>query len=109
MQDRAMLRRLGRIGRAPESASDRQGRRTDKQELAAAEPIDIYHWAAVALVTALMCAVLGYAAGTPTLSRTANVTSLVFGAMGAALMAGGVVHGLRARLNAGATRVAEAR
>jgi len=62
------------------------------------EPIDIYHWAAVALVTALMCAVLGYAAGTPALARAANVTSFVFGAMGGALMASGVVRSLRARL-----------
>lgn len=72
----------------------------DRQELAAGEPIDIYHWAAVALVTALMCAVLGYAAGTPALARAANVTSLVFGAMGGALMASGVVRSLRARLAA---------
>ncbi|WP_321792093.1 hypothetical protein [Caballeronia sp. J97] len=71
------------------------------QELAAGEPIDIFHWAAVALVTALMCAVLGYAAGTPALARAANVTSLVFGAMGGALMASGVVRSLRARIAAG--------
>ena len=68
------------------------------QELVPGEPIDIYHWAAVALVTALMCAVLGYAAGTPALARAANVTSFVFGAMGGALMASGVVRSLRARL-----------
>jgi|ERR1700760_403657 hypothetical protein len=73
----------------------------DRQELVTGEPIDIYHWAAVALVTALMCAVLGYAAGTPALARAANVTSLVFGAMGGALMASGVVRSLRARLEAG--------
>ncbi|SAK41480.1 hypothetical protein AWB76_00279 [Caballeronia temeraria] len=73
----------------------------DRPELAAGEPIDIYHWAAVALVTALMCAVLGYAAGTPALARAANVTSLVFGAMGGALMASGVVRSLRARIAAG--------
>ncbi|WP_250512528.1 hypothetical protein [Caballeronia sp. INDeC2] len=73
----------------------------ERQELVAGEPIDIYHWAAVALVTALMCAVLGYAAGTPALSRAANVTSFVFGAMGCALMASGVVRSLRARIEAG--------
>jgi hypothetical protein len=73
----------------------------DRQELAAGEPIDIYHWAAVALVTALMCAVLGYAAGTPALARAANVTSLVFGAMGGALVASGVVRSLRGRIAAG--------
>jgi hypothetical protein len=72
-----------------------------RQELTSGEPIDIYHWAAVALVTALMCAVLGYAAGTPALARAANVTSLVFGAMGGALMASGVVRSLRARVAAG--------
>ncbi|KXV10182.1 hypothetical protein CR51_09585 [Caballeronia megalochromosomata] len=74
----------------------------DRQELTAGEPIDIYHWAAVALVTALMCAVLGYAAGTPALARAANVTSFVFGAMGGALMASGVVRSLRSRIAAGA-------
>ncbi|WP_250492039.1 hypothetical protein [Caballeronia sp. GAWG1-1] len=67
------------------------------QELAVREPIDIYHWALVALVTALMCAVLGYAAGTPALSRAANVTSAVFGVLGVALMAGGVLRNLRMR------------
>jgi hypothetical protein len=80
----------------------RSGRASaDRPELQAGEPIDIYHWAAVALVTALMCAVLGYAAGTPALARAANVTSLVFGAMGGALMASGVVRSLRARVAAG--------
>lgn len=69
----------------------------DRQELAAGEPIDIYHWAAVALVTALMCAVLGYAAGTPALSRAANITSLVFGAVGCALTASGIVRKWRTR------------
>ena len=78
-----------------------RGARGDRQELATGEPIDIYHWAAVALVTALMCAVLGYAAGTAALSRAANVTSLVFGMMGGALMASGVVRSLRARIAAG--------
>jgi hypothetical protein len=73
-------------------ATHRTGEHT---ELAASEPIDIYHWAAVALVTALMCAVLGYAAGTPALSRAAHVTSVVFGVMGGALVLGGVVRGLR--------------
>ncbi|WP_250533455.1 hypothetical protein [Caballeronia sp. AZ10_KS36] len=72
----------------------------DRQELAAGEPIDIYHWAAVALVTALMCAVLGYAAGTPALARAANVTSLVFGVAGGALTASGVIRRLRARMAA---------
>jgi hypothetical protein len=81
----------GRSGRA----TDRAGERT---ELMSSEPIDIFHWAAVALVTALMCAVLGYAAGTPALSRAAHITSLVFGAMGGALVLSGVVRGLRARI-----------
>ncbi|SAL18035.1 hypothetical protein AWB71_00782 [Caballeronia peredens] len=82
-------------------SSSMRGSRGERQELATGEPIDIYHWAAVALVTALMCAVLGYAAGTPALSRAANVTSFVFGTMGGALMASGVVRSLRARLAAG--------
>jgi len=86
----------------PSSARTMRGRRArasdDRQELAAGEPIDIYHWAAVALVTALMCAVLGYAAGTPALARAANVTSLVFGVAGGALTASGIIRRLRARL-----------
>lgn len=85
----------------PARAPRPRGARGDRQELATGEPIDIYHWAAVALVTALMCAVLGYAAGTAALSRAANVTSLVFGTMGGALMASGVVRSLRARIGAG--------
>ncbi|MDR5812779.1 MULTISPECIES: hypothetical protein [unclassified Caballeronia] len=78
-----------------------RGTRGSRPELAASEPIDIYHWAAVALVTALMCAVLGYAAGTPALARAANVTSFVFGTMGGALVASGLVRSLRARGAAG--------
>jgi hypothetical protein len=80
--------------------SVRSGSSSDGQELAAGESIDIYHWAAVALVTALMCAVLGYAAGTPALSRAANMTSLVFGVAGGMLTASGIVRRLRARLTA---------
>jgi hypothetical protein len=45
-----------------------------------------------------MCAVLAYAAGTPTLSRASNVTSVVFGAMGSVLLLAGIVRGLRSRL-----------
>jgi hypothetical protein len=71
------------------------------EELAASDSIDIYHWAAVALVTALMCAVLGYAAGTPALSRAASITSMIFGVAGGALTAGGLIRGLRARLASG--------
>ena len=93
-QERTGPARPGRTRRA-------QGSGGARQELAAGEPIDIFHWAAVALVTALMCAVLGYAAGTATLARAANVTSLVFGAMGGALVASGVVRSLRARLAVG--------
>ncbi|SAK59905.1 hypothetical protein AWB75_02483 [Caballeronia catudaia] len=92
----------------PTRARRAHGPGGDRPELGAGEPIDIYHWAAVALVTALMCAVLGYAAGTPALARAANVTSLVFGAMGGALTASGVVRSLRARLAAGG-RLAVAR
>jgi hypothetical protein len=97
--DSAALERAkpARAPRAPRALASRG----DRQELATGEPIDIYHWAAVALVTALMCAVLGYAAGTAALARAANVTSFVFGTMGGALMASGVVRSLRARIAAG--------
>ena len=47
----------------------------ERPELLAAEPINVYHWAAVALVTALMCVVMACAAGTPGLARAASVTS----------------------------------
>ena len=94
-QDRSSRTRQAR-------ATPMRGAGGDREELASGEPIDIYHWAAVALVTALMCAVLGYAAGTAALARAANVTSVVFGAMGGALMASGVVRSLRARVAAGA-------
>ncbi|SAL18429.1 hypothetical protein [Caballeronia telluris] len=90
--------RTGRAGR-PSTA------KVDRPELQTGEPIDIYHWAAVALVTSLMCAVLAYAAGTPTLSRASNVTSIVFGAMGSVLLLAGIVRGLRSRL--GGAAVAE--
>jgi hypothetical protein len=85
------------------AATERTSRRSsgsasERQELASGEPIDIYHWAAVALVTALMCAVLGYAAGTPALSRAANVTSFVFGLAGGVLTASGIVRTLRSRM-----------
>lgn len=91
----------------PASASKAGGRERpagDRQELATGEAIDIYHWAAVALVTALMCAVLAYAAGTPALAGAANVTSLVFGVAGGALTASGIVRRLRARLAANGSR-----
>jgi hypothetical protein len=88
--DIATIERTGLSRRASNAVGERQ-------ELAAGEPIDIWHWAAVALVTALMCAVLGYAAGTPALSRAANVTSFVFGVAGGALTASGIVRSLRSR------------
>jgi predicted phage tail protein len=64
-------------------------------ELLAAEPINVYHWAAVAFVTALMCVVMAWAAGTPALSKAAGVTSFVFAALGSALVLGGTVRTLR--------------
>src|ERR1700712_3476444 len=54
------------------------GRSGERAERDVAEPVNVYHWAAVALVTALMCAVLACAAGTPALSKAATVTSMVF-------------------------------
>ena len=68
-------------------------------EILAAEPINVYHWAAVALVTALMCAVLGLAAGTPGLSRAAGVTSVVFSVVAGALVLAGASRRLRVRLS----------
>jgi hypothetical protein len=79
-----------------------------RPELEAGEPIDIYHWAAVALVTALMCAVLAYAAGTPALSRAANVTSAVFGIAGGTLALAGFAQRLRARLASREGKLADA-
>jgi hypothetical protein len=91
VRDRERPARRARAARSGRASADRP-------ELQAGEPIDIYHWAAVALVTALMCAVLAYAAGTPALSRAANVTSVVFGAIGCALVLAGIVRMLRSRL-----------
>jgi hypothetical protein len=71
----------------------------EQPELLAAEPINVYHWAAVALVTALMCAVLGLAAGTPGLSRAAAVTSVVFSVIASALLLAGAGRMLRDRLS----------
>jgi hypothetical protein len=68
-------------------------------ELLVSEPINLYHWAAVALVTSLMCAVLAFAAGTPALSRAASVTSAVFGMVGGALVLAGVICALRFRFS----------
>src|ERR1700710_3212550 len=48
-------------------------RASERPELLAAEPINLYHWAAVGLVTALMCVVMAFAAGAPTLTRAAPV------------------------------------
>lgn len=73
------------------------GRTLNDAELPAAEPINIFHWAAVALVTAVMCAVLAYAAGTPALSRAASVTSGVFGAIGGGLVIGALLGAARTR------------
>jgi hypothetical protein len=74
------------------------GRSTARAELPATEPINVYHWAAVALVTALMCAVLACAAGTPALSKAATITSMVFGALGTALVAAGLMNAARVRV-----------
>jgi predicted phage tail protein len=82
----------------------RASHRTDERpELLAAEPINVYHWAAVAFVTALMCAVMAWAAGTPALSRAAGVTSFVFAAFGSALVLGGMLRTLHTRRNASAS------
>lgn len=79
--------------RAPQHAQ----RAAERPELLAAEPINVYHWAAVTLVTALMCVVMACAAGTPALARAAGVTSVVFCALGGALVLGGLLRALRLR------------
>ena len=79
-----------RRARAPQRAAERP-------ELLAIEPINLYHWAAVALVTAMMCVVMACAAGTPTLTRAASVTSAVFAALGGGLMLGAMLRAMRLR------------
>ena len=79
-----------RRARAPQRAAERP-------ELLAAEPINLYHWAAVALVTALMCVVMTCAAGTPTLARAASITSAMFAALGGALMLGAMLRAMHLR------------
>jgi hypothetical protein len=69
----------------------------ERPELLAAEPINLYHWAAVGLVTALMCVVMACAAGTPALTRAASVTSVVFAALSGALVLGAMLRALRSR------------
>jgi predicted phage tail protein len=83
-------RRAVRRVRAPQRAAERP-------ERLSAEPINVYHWAAVALVTALMCVVMACAAGTPTLAHAAGFTSAVFGALGGALVLGGMLRAMRLR------------
>jgi hypothetical protein len=84
---------------APRTAWTKDAGTGEAPELLAAEPINVYHWAAVALVTALMCAVLGLAAGTPGLSRAAGVTSVVFSVVAGALVLAGASRRLRVRLS----------
>lgn len=81
-------------------------RADERPELLAAEPINVYHWAAVAFVTALMCVVMAWAAGTPALSRAAGVTSFVFAALGSALVLGGMLRSLQKRRDTTAPRSA---
>lgn len=82
--------------RAPHRADERP-------ELLAAEPINVYHWAAVAFVTALMCVVMAWAAGTPALSHAAGLTSFVFAAFGSALVLGGMLRTRHMRREASAS------
>jgi hypothetical protein len=90
-------RALPRLARQPGAAAgDQVG---EQPELLLADPINVYHWAAVALVTSLMCAVLAFAAGTPALSRAASATSVVSGVVGGALVLAGVIRALRFRLS----------
>ena len=79
-----------RRARVPQRAAGRP-------ELVAAEPINLHHWAAVAFVTALMCTVMACAAGTPTLTRAASITSAVFAALGGVLVLGAMLRAMRLR------------
>ena len=72
-------------------------RAAERPELLAAEPINLYHWATVGLVTALMCVVMACAAGTPALTRAASVTSVVFAALSGVLVLGAMLRALRLR------------
>jgi hypothetical protein len=75
----------------------RASQRAERPELLVAEPINLYHWAAVALVTALMCVVMACAAGTPALTRAASVTSVMFAALSGALVLGAMFRAFRLR------------
>jgi len=74
-----------------------QPRAAERPELLTAEPINLYHWAAVALVTALMCVVMACAAGTPALAQAAGVTSVVFASLGGVLVLGAMLRAMRLR------------
>jgi hypothetical protein len=76
--------------RAPRRAAERP-------ELLSAEPINVYHWAAVALVTALMGVVMACAAGTPALAHAAGFKSAVSGALGGMPVLGGTLRAMRLR------------
>jgi hypothetical protein len=96
---RPRVRAPRRLRSAPRTAWIKGAGAGEQPELLAAEPINVYHWAAVALVTALMCAVLGLAAGTPGLSRAAGVTSVVFSVVAGALLLAGASRTLRIRVS----------
>jgi hypothetical protein len=96
---RPRMRASRRLRGTPRTAWIKGGGVGEQPEILAAEPINVYHWAAVALVTALMCAVLGLAAGTPGLSRAAGVTSVVFSVVAGALLLAGASRTLRTRVS----------
>jgi hypothetical protein len=75
--------------RAPQRAIERP-------ELLSA-PINVYHWAAVALVTALMGVVMTRAAGTPALAHAAGFRSAVSGALGGMPVLDGTLRAMRLR------------
>ena len=64
---------------------------------AAVAGLAVFGLVVVAFVTALMCVVMAWAAGTPALSRAAGVTSFVFTSFGCALVLGGMLRTLRER------------
>jgi hypothetical protein len=76
-------------GRGASHGGSGQWRGTGRSEAADAW-FDIFHWAAVSFVIAMTGAVLGYAAGTPSLAKVANVFCYLFAFIASALAVAGV-------------------
>ncbi|MGI4901752.1 MAG: hypothetical protein ACRYG5_08830 [Janthinobacterium lividum] len=65
--------------------------RAATSRLVANSPVELFHWAAVSFVIALIATVLSYAAGTAGLAEIATLCCYLFAGLGCAL----VVAGLR--------------